>query len=69
MGLSYRYSHSIQKTATYSRVSFNAARDYVHQAKRAGLGWPLPTGITNAELKARLFPNTGTVELRHPVPD
>ena len=61
--------HSIRKTAMYSRVSFSAARDYVHRAKRAGFSWPLPTGITNEELKARLFPNSGSIQLRHPVPD
>lgn len=60
-------SYSLRKTATYSRVSFSAARDYVHRAKRGGLA--LVGRDHECGLKARLFPNTCTVELRHPVPD
>ncbi len=30
--------------------------DYLHRAKLAGIGWPLPAGMTERELEARLFP-------------
>ena len=61
--------YSLRKTARYSRVSYSTARDYIHRAKGAGLSWPLPEGMTNADLKARLFPLDDSIELRHPVPD
>lgn len=61
--------YSIRKTAKYSLLSFSTARDYVHRAKQAGLGWPLPEEMTDAELAARLFPDSRVSNPRHPAPD
>ncbi len=61
--------YSIRKTAEYSRVSFSTARDYIQRAKQAGLSWPLPEGITGAELKERLLPASSSGTRHHPAPD
>ena len=61
--------YSIRKTAEYSRVSFSTARDYIQRAKQAGLSWPLPAGITNAELKERLLPASSSGTRHHAEPD
>lgn len=61
--------YSIRKTARYSLLSFSMARDYVLRAKQAGLGWPLPEGMTDAELSSRLFLDSTVSNPRHPAPD
>jgi transposase len=33
---------------------------YVHRAQAAGLSWPLPAGLDEATLEARLFPPPAT---------
>ena len=37
-------------------VSATAARDCIGRAQRAGLGWPLPEGLTDEALEVRLYP-------------
>jgi transposase len=37
-------------------VSATAARDCILRARRAGLGWPLPEGLTDETLEDRLYP-------------
>jgi transposase len=39
------------KAATQASVS-----DYLSRARRAGLTWPLPDGLDDAQLEALLFP-------------
>ena len=36
-------------------VGRTTAGEYLRRAKRAGLGWPLPDDLTDAELERRLF--------------
>jgi len=45
-------------------------REYLQRARRAGLSWPLPEGLTDAALEAALFPPpvSGT-ETPRPLPD
>ena len=40
-------------------VSPSTVVDYVRRAAEAGLGWPLPDGLDEASLEARLFPTAG----------
>jgi len=37
-------------------ISSSTVSEYVNRAKAAGIGWPLPEGIDEAALLARLFP-------------
>lgn len=39
-------------------VSTSTAREYVHRAESAGLGWPLPEGLNERQLHERLFPGS-----------
>lgn len=67
--LHFGEDYSIRRAAKYSRLSFSTARSYVTRAKQAGLGWPLPEGMTDAQLSAKLFPDVAASKLRHPEPD
>jgi transposase len=49
-GLSHR------AIAASCAVAASTVLEYVRRAERAGLSWPLPEGLTEAELEARLFP-------------
>ena len=43
---------------------------YVHRAEAAGLSWPLPEGLDEAALEARLFPpHAARGTLAHLAPD
>ena len=44
-------------------------REYVQRAEAAGLSWPLPEGLSDAELEARLFPPAPSVEGPRVLPD
>ena len=38
------------------RLSQGAVHGYIGRARRAGLGWPLPEGLDDAQLEVLLFP-------------
>ena len=45
-------------------------REYLQRAKRAGLGWPLPEGMTDGELERLLFPPPSSLPGgERPMPD
>ena len=51
-------------------LSQGAVHGYLVRARRAGLGWPLPEGLDDAQLEARLYPPAPDVAAdRRPVPD
>jgi len=51
-------------------VSATAAGDCIRRARRAGLGWPLPEGLKDEALEARLYPPpTAAAKDRRPQPD
>ena len=51
-------------------VSATAARDCILRAWRAGLGWPLPDGLTDETLEDRLYPPPAVASKeRRPQPD
>lgn len=53
-GLSRRQiAHSCQ-------ISRSTAGDYLYRAEKAGIGWPLPEGLTDQELEQKLFPSQPT---------
>jgi len=70
--LRLRLGHGLPQRAVAQslRLSQGAVHGYVSRAHRAGLGWPLPDGIDDAELEALLFPPPPTVPTeQRPVPD
>jgi hypothetical protein len=52
------------------RLSQASVSDYLSRARRAGLTWPLPDGLDDAQLEALLFPPLPDVPSdQRPVPD
>jgi transposase len=62
-GLSHR------QIAKSCGVSPSTVSEYLTHAKAAGLSWPLPEGMTSAQLDARLYPEKGNRDESHSVPD
>ena len=63
-GLSHR------QIATSCRIGQTTSREYLARAKAAGLSWPLPEGLTDAELERRLYPPPEAVPSdERPLPD
>src|SRR3981081_299776 len=59
-----------RKMAASLGVSATAAGECIRRARRAGLGWPLPEGLADEALEARLFPPPEvTAKDRRPQPD
>lgn len=50
-------------------VSHSTVQDYLRRAQQADLSWPLPAGLTDAELEARLFPTPLPSRQARPLPD
>ncbi len=51
-------------------MSATAARDCILRARRAGLAWPLPQGLTDETLEDRLYPPPAVASKeRRPRPD
>ena len=40
-------------------VARSTVAQYLRRAEQAGIGWPLPEGMSDTELEQRLFPATG----------
>ncbi len=47
---------SKRQIAVSLNVGRTAVRDYIERAARAGLGWPLPEGLSDEDLERLLFP-------------
>lgn len=45
-----------RQIATSCNIGETTVREYVHRARQAGLGWPLPDGLTDDALETLLFP-------------
>lgn len=50
-------------------INHSTVADYVRRAEAAGLGWPLPAELDEAELETRLFPPRATLAPVRPAPD
>jgi transposase len=63
-GLSHR------QIATSCRIGQTSSREFVRRANDAGLRWPLPEDLTDAELERRLFPPPEAIpSAERPLPD
>jgi transposase len=61
---------SERKIAASLGVSATAAGGCIRRARRAGLGWPLPEGLTDEALERRLYPPPAVAAKdRRPQPD
>lgn len=60
---------SDRKAARSLGLSRPAVAEYVRRAEAAGLGWPLPEGLDDAALEARLFPAIPVLDAPRPLPD
>ena len=61
---------SQRQIATSCCVSQSTVAEYLKRAEQAGLLWPLPEGVTEAELERRLFgPSSSGRDLSRPLPD
>jgi transposase len=50
-------------------LPYTTVADYLVRARAAGLGWPLPAGMDDAALEARLFPAPPRAVVARPPPD
>ncbi len=51
-------------------ISRTTVSDYLHRARLAGVGWPLPDSLTDQQLYSLLFPSTtATANCDRPLPD
>ena len=59
---------SIRAIARAVEASPSTIGDYVRRARVAGLGWPLPDGLSESALEALLFPPAAPVRTGRPLP-
>jgi len=58
-----------RQVARSCNISHSTVADYVRRAEAAGIGWPLPEGLDEGTLEAKLFPGkTILVPLEKPLP-
>lgn len=50
-------------------IARSTVSDYLWRANKAGLGWPLPAGLTEPDLERQLFPPAPTANPPKPLPD
>jgi transposase len=62
-----RLSH--ERIAAATRISKGAVTKYLCRAHEAGLAWPLPAEMHEAQLEALLFPHAAPFVERHAAPD
>ena len=55
--MSFEAGLSIRAIARSMRTSPSTVGDYLRRARTAGLSWPLPEGLDERALGARLFPS------------
>ena len=70
--LRLRLGHGLSQRAVAQslRLSQGAVHGYMARARRAGLGWPLPDGLDDAQLERLLYPPPSAVAAeQRPVPD
>ncbi len=60
---------SLREISRSLRIGHTTAREYLERARRAGLSWPLPPELTEADLEARLYTSPATSAGPRPLPD
>ncbi len=67
--LHFACDRSNREIATAVRIARSTVSDYLRRAKLAGLGWPLPEGMTERSIEAALFPTLAPSRVSRPEPD
>lgn len=67
--LKYDQGLGDRKIARSVGVSHSTVGEYVRRAEEAGLSWPLPEGMDDGALEARLFPPAPPASVERPLPD
>lgn len=67
--LKFEAGLSHQQIAAASGLSKGAVTKYLQRAEVAGMGWPVPEGLDDVQLEARLFPKSTAPGTRHAGPD
>ncbi len=61
---------STRRIAVSLNIGTTSAGDYLRRARRAGLAWPLPEGLSDEDLERLLFPPPVAISRdRRPPPD
>ncbi len=60
---------SLREISRSLNIGHTTAREYLERARRAGLSWPLPPEVNEAELEARLYPSAPPTAVSRPLPD
>jgi transposase len=60
---------SHERIAAATRISKGAVTNYLTRAKAAGIVWPLPASVDDAQLEALLFPRAAPLVERRAAPD
>src|SRR5215510_8196391 len=66
--LKYEAGLSQRQIARALRLSLGVVNKYLHAAQAAGLTWPLPEDISEAQLRRRLFPPGASAPQSHFAP-
>ena len=67
--LHYEKGLSTRKIARSLDIGRGTIRNYLDRAQRAGLSWPLPSGLDEVTLEHRLFPSIPcTVQEKRQIP-
>ena len=67
--LHFECGRNNREIAQSVQVSPTTVGDYLRRAKLAGIGWPVPAGMTELALEARLFPSPPSSKVKRPEPD
>lgn len=67
--LKFETDLSHERIAAATQVSKGAVAKYVQRAREAGIAWPLPTQMDEAQLEALLFPHAAPLVERYAAPD
>lgn len=67
--LRFESNLSHERIAAATRISKGAVTNYLTRAKAAGIVWPLPASVGDAELEALLFPRAAPLVERRAAPD
>ena len=67
--LRFESNLSFDRIAAATRISKGAVTKYLSRATAAGIGWPLPASVDEAQLEALLFPGAAPLVERRAAPD